>query len=429
MMNHAAPTTPRVKRPLLASLAFLTVLGSTAFGMQRSPQEAKPRPLLGQGALELLDGRRIPGTLERNGERLTLKRGARKLQFRRTAVRRFIPVASLDAQLDKLAVKANTAFGRAQVGIRAFEIGHPERGFAELSKLLDEGATPPSRARLEELAAQELRAGLSPRSQPALGKQFLLSLTARGGSPKQRLTRAIAWRVLRNMLAVEVQQRNSRQKAERETRRSYKPRNQKGSKTLAAVCRKFAAEALHSARRQVARAALLAHDTASQHFVYRQAIAWPRGSTSRRIARELRSLGHADRAASYLAHWLGKPRRVLERRAVQVLGELGSAEGLAPLRALAKSLPARIKARKAAAGAGSGHRANISFTTEQAYVADYDVEIATAAAIAKPIVRSARSGVVLDATVGGIHIDRYEYELGSDIRSSLRAIRAALKND
>lgn len=369
------------------------------------------------GALELVDGQRIGGQLEADGSTYVLRRGKSVRRFEAERVRAFVPVGELDAELDALAqrIQAENPFQRAQLGLRAFEIGHPDRGFAILTALIAEKQTPPSRARLEARAAHERVERLDrTRSLAAVGRKYLHSLAARGGSPEKRTESVIAWRVLAELLD---QERRTTRAANASTDSSS--RRAKRKESLADVCRKFAANALHASRRRVARRALLAHDEAGQRFVYRQAIAWPKGPTRTAVVDDLRETGHSDPAARYLASWLGKPHRTLELRAVEALGSLGSPAAIAPLRALSKSIPARARAAGTPAGAT---RANVQFTTEQAYVADYQVEVATAASIAKPVVQTIRSGVVLDATVGGIWADRYYYVLKDAVRSSLRKL-------
>ncbi len=79
-------------------------------------------------------------------------------------------------------------------------------------------------------------------------------------------------------------------------------------------------------------------------------------------------------------------------RAAAALGRLGDVRAVEYL----------VK-RYAISGGGSGARNSISSVTSQAYVKDFDVEIAQAAQIADPIIDVLNSGAVLDAKVVGIY--------------------------
>jgi hypothetical protein len=101
--------------------------------------------------------------------------------------------------------------------------------------------------------------------------------------------------------------------------------------------------------------------------------------------------------ARLFAKNLDNPKQPLRLAAAEALAELGMPEGIAPLvAALASAGP----------GATRGH---VTVTTQRAYVKDFDVEIAQGAVIADPIVDVVTEGVVLDATVVGISVERGAY--------------------
>ncbi len=85
-------------------------------------------------------------------------------------------------------------------------------------------------------------------------------------------------------------------------------------------------------------------------------------------------------------------RQDVRLRAAKALGAIGDIRGIE-----------HLVRRYAISGGGSGARSNFNSTTSQAYVKDFDVEVAQAAVIADPIIGVARSGAVLDAKVVGIY--------------------------
>ncbi len=112
--------------------------------------------------------------------------------------------------------------------------------------------------------------------------------------------------------------------------------------------------------------------------------------------------------AGALAHENGKVRV----RTAEALGGLGHP---AAVDLLVKAGP------HAAAGLANGGqgapRAHVAFLQQQAYIRDYDVEVAQAAFIADPRIDVLQSGTVLDVTVAGVY----------EVRTIVRAYRAALK--
>jgi hypothetical protein len=63
-------------------------------------------------------------------------------------------------------------------------------------------------------------------------------------------------------------------------------------------------------------------------------------------------------------------------------------------------------AQKALADADPGMRANIAILQQQAYIRDFDVEVAQASFIADPKIGILQSGIVLDVTVMNVTIER-----------------------
>jgi hypothetical protein len=86
------------------------------------------------------------------------------------------------------------------------------------------------------------------------------------------------------------------------------------------------------------------------------------------------------------------PRSADRQRAATLLGDMGSPEAVPVLRAA-------LRRAQAASGSGGGPRSHVFFGTQTTYVADFDVEVAQAAAIGEPIVGVIQEGAVLDARV------------------------------
>jgi len=78
-------------------------------------------------------------------------------------------------------------------------------------------------------------------------------------------------------------------------------------------------------------------------------------------------------------------------RAARYLGAIGDRRAV------------EVLVRRFALAAGGGGRSSLSVLDQQAYVKDFDVEVAQAAAIADPIIGIAHSGAIFDVRVLGIH--------------------------
>lgn len=114
---------------------------------------------------------------------------------------------------------------------------------------------------------------------------------------------------------------------------------------------------------------------------------------------------------AYLATGLAHQNAKVRVRTAEALGGLGHADAAKLL------VHAGPSAGTGLAGGSGGVRAHIAVMTQQAYIRDYDVEVAQAAFIADPKVDVLQSGSVLDVNVAGT----------IEIRTILRAYRSALK--
>lgn len=132
--------------------------------------------------------------------------------------------------------------------------------------------------------------------------------------------------------------------------------------------------------------------------LYKRALVDPAPVVRREAVRSLK-VTNDPVFARLFAKNLANPKQRLRMTAAEALAELGMEQGVAPL----------IGALKALANGGGGVRANISVTTQKAYVKDFDVEIAQAAVIADPVVDIVTEGVVLDVTVVGTSVERGAY--------------------
>jgi hypothetical protein len=115
---------------------------------------------------------------------------------------------------------------------------------------------------------------------------------------------------------------------------------------------------------------------------------------------------------TYMATGLDHPYPKVRVRTADALAAFGRAEAL-PL--LAAAGP-RAGVGLAAAG-NDAPRAHMMVVTQQAYVRDFDVEVAQAAALANPRIGVVQSGVVLDVAVAGVF----------EVRTIVRAYRSAIQ--
>lgn len=116
----------------------------------------------------------------------------------------------------------------------------------------------------------------------------------------------------------------------------------------------------------------------------------------------------------YMAAGLGHSSAKVRVRTAEALGGLGHPQAI---RLLVKAGPYAASGL-AAGGDGTATRGHIAFLNQQAYIRDYDVEVAQAAFIADPKVDALTSGTVLDVTVAGVY----------EIRTIVKAYRYALRD-
>ncbi|MCA8964038.1 MAG: hypothetical protein H6838_16655 [Planctomycetes bacterium] len=150
----------------------------------------------------------------------------------------------------------------------------------------------------------------------------------------------------------------------------------------------------------------------NDRFVWRTAII-DRDKDVREGAIGLVPTTQAAAVVSYLAPGLMHQAAEVRVRTAEAFGNLGHRDALPLLVAAAPS------ANTAVAGGGGGNggvRGHIAILNQQAYIRDFDVEVASASFIADPKIDVLASGTVLDVTVVGV----------SEVRMVLQAYRRAL---
>ncbi len=150
----------------------------------------------------------------------------------------------------------------------------------------------------------------------------------------------------------------------------------------------------------------------NDRFVWRTAII-DRDTEVRQGAIALVPPTQAAAVVSYLAPGLMHQAAEVRVRTAEAFGNLGHRDALPLLVAAAPNANTAV----AAGGNGSGGvRGHIAILNQQAYIRDFDVEVASASFIADPKVDVLASGTVLDVTVAGV----------TEVRMVLQAYRRAL---
>ena len=170
-------------------------------------------------------------------------------------------------------------------------------------------------------------------------------------------------------------------------------------------------------RRIGALAALQRRELAgNDRFVLRTAVLDGDADVRREAARL--ASGRDDAAAvAYLAPGLMHQNGKMRVRTAEAFAEIGHPDAVKLL------VLAGPNAGSALAGADQGVRAHVAFLNQQAYIRDFDVEVAQAAFIADPKVDVLQSGVVLDVTVAGV------YEEVVIVRAWQKALKDLTKSD
>jgi len=154
-------------------------------------------------------------------------------------------------------------------------------------------------------------------------------------------------------------------------------------------------------RRPLAVEAQLKHGTTgNDRFAWRTAVL-DRDNGVRRESMMIARRRSATRAAvDYLAPGLMHGSPEVRIRTAEAYANLGDPSAIKLL------VAAGPNAGKALATADQAVRAHIAFLNQQAYIRDFDVEVAQASFIANPKIGVLQSGSVLDVTVHGVYAQR-----------------------
>ncbi|MCC6669795.1 MAG: hypothetical protein IT458_01955 [Planctomycetes bacterium] len=175
---------------------------------------------------------------------------------------------------------------------------------------------------------------------------------------------------------------------------------------------------MQPAQREAAVRALLRRGgEGNERFVYRTTLLDPARPVRAAAAQATAAAGKAAPAVAYLAPAFADDRPEVRIRTAEALADLGHEAGVEAL------VAAGPKAGVPAAGGGGSTRGHIAVTTQQAYVRDFDVEVAQSAFIAKPVVDVLEYGTVLDATV--VAVFTYRREILASYRAALRRLCGA----
>lgn len=153
--------------------------------------------------------------------------------------------------------------------------------------------------------------------------------------------------------------------------------------------------------------------TGNDRFVLRTTVL----DASKRVRSAAIDIGKPTVAAddiTYMAAGLAHSNAKVRVRTAEALGELGHD---AAINLLVKAGPHAATGLAAPGGDGPQTRAHVAFLNQQAYIRDFDVEVAQSAFIADPRVDVLQSGSVLDVTVAGVY----------EVRTILKAYRVALQ--
>jgi hypothetical protein len=148
-------------------------------------------------------------------------------------------------------------------------------------------------------------------------------------------------------------------------------------------------------QRQTALRTLLRRDPAHESFVWRSAVV--DGDPEVRLAAMgmAKDAGRSEAAVDYLSAGLVQPDGRIRIRTAEAFAALGDRAAIQPL------VAAGPLAGTASLSPGAT-RAHVAFINQQAYVRDFDVEVAMSSFIGDPKIGVVQSGVVLDVTVAAV---------------------------
>lgn len=164
-----------------------------------------------------------------------------------------------------------------------------------------------------------------------------------------------------------------------------------------------------------ARALARSADEGNDRFLYRTAIIDQSAEVRTGAARAISERGETGAALHYLAPGLLHSSPTVRIRTAEAFGHMGDGGAIDLLVAAGP----RAGTPASAAGDNGSVRGHVAIIDQEAYIRDFDVEVAQASFIADPKVSVLQSGVVLDTTVQAVISYRTEI---------VRAYRGALNH-
>jgi hypothetical protein len=346
--------------------------------------------------LRLLDGRVIVGRVVDKGEQYEVATADGTVVVPKSQVQRLTPEAELRRRIAERARTAgDSTFAHLQLAMEARATGlepelwrHLDLALAHRGQV-DPEAAPGLQRRLEGFLAQ-------------LEPELL---------PRRHRTAKTAVRIHQLLEARRADSSPGRQAAIEE----LLVREPAADQDLRLEARRNAS----ALRRSTALAALQRRELAgNDRFVLRSAVL-DADDDVRRTAMALAqpSLQRAD--LDYLATGLAHGNAKVRIRTAEALGELGHPDAVKLLVLAGPHAGAGL----AAGGGDGGVRAHIAIVQQQAYIRDFDVEVASAAFIADPQIGLLQSGTVLDVNVIGV------VEVRTIVRTYRRALQQLTQRD
>lgn len=349
-------------------------------------------PLTGQ-ELRLKDGRVLVGKLTERGDNYEVETREGSVLVPQAAVSSRADVEDLRRRLrDKAEASGDSAFAHLQLGMLAREMGLERDMWRHLDDALAKAPAPAAGARPDPVLRRlrDLFAQLEPE---------LLPRELRGAPTQKRVTGVLQRfradvRDSREAALIELLVREPQ--ADQELRRQARHNS--------------------NARQRIAALAALQRRTlaGNDRFVLRTAIL-DRSEDVRERAVELARPTIDEELVTYMAAGFGHPDGKVRVRTAQALAGLGHPSAV-PL--IVKAGPLAGAGLRRADGGDNSTRGHIAFLNQQAYIRDFDVEVASAAFIADPQVDVLQSGTVLDVRVAGVF----------EVRTITRYYRASLKD-
>ena len=338
----------------------------------------------------LADGRVLIGKAVTKGQQVEVQTRDGKVIVDAAAIVKTRSAAELRRELAGLAKKSGTSgYAHLHLAVQARDWGlerdmwkHIDRSLANLEQHRSDSGNNPVERRLRDFLAQ-----LEPEMLPRALRQ----------APTRKRVRALlrlhrAGLSTGKQAAIEellVREPNADQELRHEARHNGSRRQRIGA--LAALQRRDLA--------------------GNDRFVLRTAII-DRSKEVREQAIAIAQPHVADEHVTYMSGGFAHSHPTVRTRTADALAGLGHPSAI-PL--LVKAGP-HAAAGLAAAGDGST-RGHVAFLRQQAYIRDFDVEVAQAAFIADPKVDVLQSGAVLDVTVAGVQ----------QVRTVVKSYRRALK--